>query len=186
MVVATIVLFAVAVVLVVQLMSGDKQNAAPPPQTTLALPPPSVSTQTETVTPSTTTPTTTSATPTTSTTPTTTGAPLPGVTGADSQGFVGQSARCDSGNTLAAAIRTSKSLAVVCQTSPGSYTYHGQRLSDGANVQLANASPAGGGFDVTNPADGARYEIRADHLTIYSNGHVDSYEPALEYAAGPQ
>ena len=55
--------------------------------------------------------------------------------------------------------------------------------SDGANVQLANAVPAGGGFDVTNPSDGARYEVRPDHLTIYSNGHVDSAEPALEYAS---
>ena len=35
----------------------------------------------------------------------------------------------------------------------------------------------------TNPSDGARYEVRPDHLTIYSNGHVDSAEPALEYAS---
>jgi serine/threonine-protein kinase len=171
--IVTIALFAVAVVLAVELMSGTKQNAAPP-QTTAALPP-SVSTQTETVTPTTST----------STSPTTRAAALPGVTGADSQGFIGQSARCDSGSTLAAAIRTSQSLAVVCQTSPGSYTYHGQRLSDGANIALANASADGGGFDVTNPADGAHYEVRPDHLTISSNGHVDSYEPALQYAAGP-
>jgi serine/threonine-protein kinase len=75
-------------------------------------------------------------------------------------------------------------LAVVCETAPGSYYYRGERLSDGANLQLANAVPAGGGFDVTNPADGARYEVRPDHLTIYSNGKVDSNEPALQYAAG--
>jgi hypothetical protein len=25
--------------------------------------------------------------------------------------------------------------------------------------------------------------VRPDHLTIYSNGHVDSAEPALEYAS---
>ena len=40
---------------------------------------------------------------------------------------------------------------------------------------------SGGGFDVTNPADGARYQVRPDQLTISSNGHVDSSEPALEY-----
>jgi hypothetical protein len=57
-------------------------------------------------------------------------------------------------------------------------------LSDGANLQLANAVPAGGGFDVTNPADGARYEVRPDHLTIFTNGRVDSLEPALQYATG--
>ena len=84
------------------------------------------------------------------------------MSGTDAQGFVGHAARCDAGSTPAAAIRTAKSLAVVCETAPGSYYYHGERLSDGANLQLANAVPAGGGFDVTNPADGARYEVRPD------------------------
>ena len=104
--------------------------------------------------------------------------------GTDAQGFVDHSARCDAGSTPAAAIRTANSLAVVCETAPGSYYYRGERLSDGADLQLANAVPAGGGFDVTNPADGARYEVRPDHLTIFSNGRVDSSEPALQYATG--
>lgn len=170
--VATIVLIGVAVVLATQLMRGDEDTAAP--QTTVGAPP-SVSTTTKTVEPSTTTPSTTS---------TTSGAPLPGVSGTDAQGFVGHAARCDAGSTPAVAIRTSQSLAVVCETTPGSYYYHGERLRDGANVQLANAVPTGGGFDVTNPADGASYEIRPDHLIIRSNGHVDSNEPALEYSSG--
>ncbi len=182
LVVATIVLFGAAVLLALQLMSGNRNNDAPP-QTTVAVPP-SVSTQTETVVPSTSTPSTTSTTTPTTTSPSTSGTPLPGVSGTDAQGFVGHSARCDVGSSLAAAIRTAKSLAVVCENAPGSYYYHGERLGDGANVQLANAVPTGGGFDVTNPADGARYEVRPDHLTIYSNGHVDSAEPALEYGAG--
>jgi len=187
LVVATIVLFGVAVVLATKLLSGNRDTTTPP-QTTMAVPPPSVSTLTETVEPSTTTTpsatsTTTSTTPTT-TSPTTIGAPLPGVSGTDAQGFVGHSARCDAGSTPAAAIRTANSLAVVCQAGQGSYYYRGERLSDGANLQLANALPAGGGFDVTNPADGARYEVRPDHLTIYSKGRVDSAEPALEYSSG--
>ena len=182
LVVATIVLFGVAVVLAMQLFSGDRETAAPPQTSTAAPPPPSVRTTTETVSPSTTTPSTTSTTSTTS--PSTSGAPLPGVSGTDAQGFVGHEARCDAGNTPAAAIRTAQSLAVVCQTGSGSYYYHGERLRDGANVRLANAVPNGGGFDVTNPADGASYEVRPDHLTIRSNGHVDSDEPALEYSPG--
>ena len=99
----------------------------------------------------------------------------------DSQGFVGHAARCDAGSTVAAAIRTANSLAVVCESAPGSYYYHGERLRDGANVQLSNAVPTDGGFDATNPADGAHYQVRPDELTILSNGHVDSAEPALEY-----
>ncbi len=166
LVVATIVLIGVAVVLATQLMSGNQVGGAPS-QTTLAVPPPSVSTTTETVEPS-----------------ATSASPLPPMPGTDAQGFVGHTARCDEGSTPVAAIRTLSSLAVVCETAPGSYSYHGERLSDGANLQLANAVPAGGGFDVTNPADGARYEIRPDRLTISSNGRVDSSEPPLQYASG--
>ena len=174
LVVGTIVLFGVAVVLAMQLFSGGDEGAAPP-STTVAAPPPSVSTTTETVSPSTSTPSTK--------TSTTSGTPLPGVSGADAQGFVGHAARCDDGNTAVTAIKTAQSLAVICQTSSGSYYYHGERLRDGANVRLSNAVPNGGGFDVTNPADGASYEVRPDHLTIRSNGHVDSDEPALEYGS---
>ena len=188
LIVATIVLFGTVVILAAQLLNGNQDSAAPPQTTVAVPPPPSVSTTTETVEPSTSTPSATSTTSPTTTSPSpspsTSGTPLPGVTGTDAQGFVGQSARCDAGSTPAAAIRTAKSLAMVCETAPGSYYYRGERLSDGANLQLANAVPAGGGFDVTNPADGARYEIRPDHLTIFSNGGVDSAEPALEYSAG--
>jgi serine/threonine-protein kinase len=102
------------------------------------------------------------------------------VSGTDAQGFVGQAARCDAESSLAAAIRTASSLAVICHASPGSYYYHGERLRDEANVELANAVPTDG-FDATNPADGAHYQVRPDELTILSNGHVDSAEPALEY-----
>jgi serine/threonine-protein kinase len=81
-------------------------------------------------------------------------------------------------------IRTASSLAVICQSAPNVFYYHGERLSDGANLELAGAVPTDGGFDVTNPANGARYEVRPDRLTIISNGHVDSSEPPVQYAAG--
>jgi len=118
-----------------------------------------------------------------STTTTTSAAALAGVSGADERGFVGQAARCDAGDSLVAAIRTASSLAVICDESSGGYYYHGERLRDGANVRLANAVPSDGGFDAVNPADGARYEVRPDKLTILSNGHVDSAERALEYGS---
>jgi len=134
------------------------------PQSPLAAPP-SSTTQSET-------PTTTS----------TTAARMSGVSNVDEKGFVGQAARCDTG-TVVSAIRTASSLAVICQESPGSYYYHGQRLRDGANVRIDNAVPTGSGYDAVNPADGARYQVRPDSLTILSNGHVDSAEPALEYGS---
>lgn len=118
-----------------------------------------------------------------STTTTTGATALAGLSGADALGFVGQAARCDAGDSLVAAIRTASSLAVICDESSGGYYYHGERLRDGANVRLANAVPSGDGFDAVNPADGARYEVRPDKLTILSNGHVDSAERALEYGS---
>jgi serine/threonine protein kinase len=170
---AVIVLFGAAVVLASLLFFGDRDDSSAP-QTTAAAPPPA-STTTETVTPSTTTESPTTTSPTSS---------PAGMLQADEQGFVGHTARCDPASTPAAMIQTALSLAVICETTPGSYYYRGERLSDGANIQLANAVPAGGGFDAINPADGARYEVRPDRLRILSEGGVDSDEPALQYASG--
>ena len=183
LVATTIALFGVAVVLVALLVSGDPGTGSAP-QTPLAAPPPETSTVIETTTETTSAPSpTTSTTPSTTTTPSARPSALASLPGTDAQGFVGHSARCDVGSTPAAAIRTANSLAIVCESAPGTYYYRGERLRDGANLQLANAVPAGGGFDVTNPADGARYEVRPDRLTILSNGGVDSAEPAMQYAA---
>jgi serine/threonine protein kinase len=104
------------------------------------------------------------------------------VKGADGLGFVGETARCDPGNPPAAVVRTGKSLAVVCQNLSGSYYYRGERISDGANIELSNAELAGDGFDVTNPVDGVVYEVRPNRLRIISYGHVDSSEAVLQYA----
>jgi len=104
------------------------------------------------------------------------------VDGADGLGFVGHTARCDPGNPPAAVVRTAQSLAVVCQTGSTGFYYRGERIRDGANIELADAVRTSGGFDVSNPANGVRYEVRPQLLTILSNGHVDSAEPVLQYA----
>jgi serine/threonine-protein kinase len=162
----TVALFAVAAALAaaIVLVGGNDTSG---PASKLAAPPSAAPTD-----------------PTTSSTTTSaTAAPISGVSGTDAQGFIGHAARCDGRDSLVAAIKTASSLAVICQPAPGAYYYHGERLRDGANVQLANAVPSGGGFDATNPADGARYQVRPTELTILSNGHVDSAEPALEYGS---
>ena len=104
------------------------------------------------------------------------------VQGADGLGFIGHSARCDPGNPPASVVRTAKSLAVVCQTPSGSFYYRGERIRDGANIELPNAVRVADGFDVANPADGTRYEVRPQRLKILSNRHVDSSERVLQYA----
>jgi serine/threonine-protein kinase len=174
---SVIVLFGAAVVLASMLIFGNR-NSGTQPQTTLAVPPPV--TTTETVTPSATSssPTTTTTTPTTTTSASpVSSAPFAGMSGTDSQGFIGHTTRCDP------AIQTAQSMAVICEMSPGNYQYRGERLRDGANVQLSGATPAAGGFNASNPADGANYEVRPDRLRILSGTHVDSDEPAVQYGS---
>ncbi|MGE2689041.1 serine/threonine-protein kinase [Mycolicibacterium pulveris] len=184
--IGTVVMFTAAVVLAAVLVFTDGGGSQP--QTRLAVPPSAApeptAPATTTTTTTTTTPTTTSPTTTPTTTPSPSGAPIAGVSGTDSLGFVGHSARCVSGDSPAAAIRTANSLAVVCESSPGNYYYRGERLSDGASLQLGNAVRSGAGFVAVNPADGARYEVRPDMLTISSTRGVDSAEPALEFGTG--
>ncbi|MCV7072641.1 serine/threonine protein kinase, partial [Mycobacterium rufum] len=173
--VATIVLLTAAVVLALVLVfSGGDSGTAPTSR--LAAPPPTSSSPDATSSEEDTT------TSTTTTTTSTSGKPIKGVSGTDAQGFVGHSARCDESDSAAAAIRTSLSLAVVCK-SGGSYYYRGERLSDGASLELQNAQRSGSGFTVSNPADGTRYDVQPNQLTISSSRSVDP-EPALEYGSG--
>jgi hypothetical protein len=92
-------------------------------------------------------------------------------------------ARCNSGNQPAVLARTTKSVLVVCQIQPGDFYYRGVRLSDAASIELANAVRSSEGFDVTNPADGTRYQIRPTSLTIAPPDGPASSEPMLQYAS---
>lgn len=102
----------------------------------------------------------------------------------DAQGFVGYPAgRCDPGSTPAVMGRTTQSLIVICEVGPANYYYRGVRLSDGASIELANAVRSSGGFDITNPVDGTRYQVRPTGISITSpSGQVFS-EPMIEYTA---
>ncbi|OBJ10885.1 serine/threonine-protein kinase [Mycobacterium sp. 1465703.0] len=102
---------------------------------------------------------------------------------ADDQGFVGYpAARCDLGSTPAAMGRTTQSLVVICEAGSANYYYRGLRLRDGASIELANAVRSSGGFDVTNPVDGTRYQVRPTGISITSPGGQLYSEPMIEYA----
>jgi serine/threonine protein kinase len=116
--------------------------------------------------------------------PTTTSAAPLAMPGTDAQGFIDYpGARCDEGNTPAALARTPNSVLAVCRSGPGVFYYRGVRLSDGAGIELADAVRSSGGFDVTNPTDGTRYQIRPDSLTIIPPDGQAVREPMVEYAA---
>ena len=114
----------------------------------------------------------------------TTSQPQPSLPGTDAQGFVGYpAARCDPGSTPSVMGRTTQSLLVVCEIGPANYYYRGLRFSDGASIELANAVRSSGGFDVTNPVDGTRYQVRPAGISITSPGGQVSSEPMIEYWA---
>lgn len=158
--VATVLLIAGLVLSVKSVVGTHHNSSAAPPPTVHAAAPPAPSTPPPPLTPTLSRP----------------------VKGADGLGFVGETARCDPGNPPAAVVRTAQSLAVVCQNLSGTYYYRGERIRDGAHIELSNAKPVEDGFDVTNPVDGVVYEVRPHRLRIISYGHVDSSEPVLQYA----
>jgi serine/threonine protein kinase, bacterial len=140
---------------------------------------PSITTP-STTTPSTTTPSTTTPSTTTprTTTPTTHSEP-PRPLGTDAQGFLNSGPRCEPGNLAVVMGRTAQSMVVLCQTGPGAFYYVGGRPGAGQLITLPNAVQSSGGFDVTNPNDGTRYEIRPPPggLTIVMHGQVAASEP---------
>jgi serine/threonine-protein kinase len=71
---------------------------------------------------------------------------------------------------------------VVCRSGPGDFYYRGVRLRDNAGIELADAVRSSGGFDVTNPTDGTRYQVRPDGLTIIGPGGQSVTEAMVEYA----
>ncbi|CAN3127121.1 serine/threonine-protein kinase [Mycobacterium sp. smrl_JER01] len=161
LVIGTIVMFTAAVVLAAVLVFTGGETGSTQPRIAAPSPSPETSAPAE---------------------ETTSPQPTSGVSGTDSQGFVGHSARCASGSAPAALIRTAQSLAVICESGDGGYYYRGERLRDGANREIQGAQRSGNGFVVTG-SDGARYDVQPDRLTISSNGRVDSSEPALEYGS---
>jgi hypothetical protein len=102
---------------------------------------------------------------------------------ADTQGFLTYQglARCSGTDSAALIVRTAKSAVVICQSGTASFYYRGLRLSDGGNIELADATSTASGFSVTNPSDGTEYDVSLSGLVIYSKGEVYT-ESAVESA----
>jgi hypothetical protein len=71
----------------------------------------------------------------------------------------------------------------VCRSGPGDFYYRGVRLSDSATIELANAVRSSGGFDITNPTDGTRYQIRPGGLTFITPDGKELTEQMVEYSS---
>jgi serine/threonine protein kinase len=166
---AAAVLAAAILVLVLWLASGEKRSTTPAN-------PPASSTETTSAPGAAENPTAAASPP--------TSPPQISLPGTDAQGFVDyRGARCDLGSSPAVMARTTQSVLVICEIGPANYYYRGVRLRDNKSIELANAVRSSDGFDVTNPFDGTRYEVRPTGISITSPGGQVSSEPMMEYAA---
>ena len=81
----------------------------------------------------------------------------------------------------AALALTTQSALVLCQSGPGNFYYRGVRTQGGTGIELANAVRSSDGFDVKNPIDGTRNQLRPAGLSILlPDGKVFS-EPILKW-----
>lgn len=112
-------------------------------------------------------------------------APRASLPGTDALGFLAYpGARCDAGQLPVTLALTAQSAVVICETPSGDFVYRGVRLSDNAGIELGNAVPVpGGGFDITNPIDGTRYQIRNTALTITGPSGTEHTESMEQYAS---
>lgn len=110
--------------------------------------------------------------------------PRAGLPDSDDLGFRDHpGARCDVDQTPVALGLTAQSAVVICQADSGALVYRGVRLSDNAGIELADARPIDGGFDVVNSNDGTLYQIRANTLTIVSADGEVYTEQMEQYAS---
>lgn len=105
--------------------------------------------------------------------------PAPTVSGTDRQGFISGGPSCNSTNPAVAIAVTTGSRIVICETGVGRYYYKGQRLSDGATIELDDPTPTGNGFTVTNKD--VTYKLTSAGLVINGSGGELGREPALEF-----
>ncbi|OYD67302.1 DUF4190 domain-containing protein [Rhodococcus sp. OK302] len=138
---------------------------------------------TATTAPRTTTPHTTTPRPTTTvphTTPaiTTAAGPLPTVTGSDRQGFISNGPSCNSNNPAVAVAITTGSRIVVCETGVGRYYYKGERVSDGAVIELDDPIRTRQGFAASN--GDVVYQLSPSGLVILDGGSEVASESAVE------
>ncbi|PQM53724.1 hypothetical protein C5U48_02630 [Mycolicibacter virginiensis] len=79
-------------------------------------------------------------------------------------------------------LRTAASLVVICRGPGGGLYYKGMRLSDSAAIRVDTVTSNSNGYTATNAADGTRYEVSSQGLTIVIDGQVVASEAAVESA----
>ena len=109
---------------------------------------------------------------------TTASGPLPTVTGSDRQGFISNGPSCNANNPAVAVAITTGSRIVVCETGVGRYYYKGERVSDGAVIELDDPIRTREGFAASN--GDVVYQLSPSGLVILDGGSQIGSESAID------
>lgn len=97
----------------------------------------------------------------------------------DNRGFVGSTARCDSGDTAVVTARTARAAIVICRSRGDDYEYRGERLTDGAYLELDDVRPIAAGYEARNAA--TTYRVSPTELVVLSGEALQSRDPMVSY-----
>lgn len=99
----------------------------------------------------------------------------------DNRGFVDSKARCDSGDNAVVTARTARAAIVICRDRGGDYEYRGERLADGAYLELDDVRPIAAGFEARNVD--TTYRLSPTELVVLSGETLQSRDAMVSYQA---
>lgn len=100
----------------------------------------------------------------------------------DRQGYLDSAARCGTDEVLMVHGRTTRALVAICVDGDGDLLYRGERLSDGASVELAAGRASDGSIVAAN--DGVTYSVSPAAFLVSEGDTVLYRDPWVEFREG--
>lgn len=100
----------------------------------------------------------------------------------DRQGYLDSAARCGTDEVLMVHGRTARALVAICVDGDAELLYRGERLSDGASVELPAGRASDGSIVATN--DGVTYSVSSAAFLVSEGDTVLYRDPWVEFREG--
>ena len=100
----------------------------------------------------------------------------------DRQGYLDSAARCGTDEVLMVHGRTARALVAICVDGDADLLYRGERLSDGASVELPAGRASDGSIVATN--DGVTYSVSSAAFLVSEGDTVLYRDPWVEFREG--
>ena len=100
----------------------------------------------------------------------------------DRQGYLDSAARCGTDEVLMVHGRTARALVAICVDGDADLLYRGERLSDGASVELPAGRASDGSIVATN--DGVTYSVSSAAFLVSEGDAVLYRDPWVEFREG--